>query len=92
MIKKLGFKWYLSANLHTGTAELVEVEELSNTAAAVLQLAKTLPYRTHQFSLFCDNLFLKPKLFKQLRMLGIGACSTTRQDVTSPLFGKSLNT
>jgi len=78
----------LSANLHIGTAELVKNKELSPTASVVLQLAKTLPYTTYEFSVFCDNLFTKSKLFSQLRVLGIGACGTARADVTLPLFSK----
>jgi hypothetical protein len=70
-----------------GIAELNREPLLSPTSSAVLQLAKTLPYDTHEFSLFCDNLFSKPELFSQLKELGIGACGTARQDVTKPLFG-----
>jgi hypothetical protein len=62
-------------------------EQLSPTHLAVLQLMKTLPYRTYQFTLFCDNLFGNPKLFNLLRSLGIGACSTARRQVTKPIFG-----
>jgi hypothetical protein len=65
---------------------------LSNTAAAVLQLAKTLLYKDYEFSLFNNNLFNKPKLFQQLRALGIGAYGTCRKDVTKPVFGNSLET
>jgi hypothetical protein len=64
---------------------------LSNTASVVLQLAKTLPYKDHEFSLFNDNLFNKLELFRQLRALGIGTCGTTRRDVTTPVFGDSLD-
>lgn len=79
-------------NCHLGTAELARAEELSNTASVVLQLAKTLPYTIYEFSIFCDNLFTKSKLFNQLRVLGIGACGTARADVTTPLFGKAHET
>jgi hypothetical protein len=48
---------------------------------------KSLPYRTYQFTLFCDNLFGSPKLFSLLRSLGIGACGTARRCVTKPVFG-----
>jgi len=82
----------LYTNCHSGTAKLVRVEELSNTASIVLQLAKTLPYTTYKFSVFCDNLFTKSKLFSQLRALGIGACGTARANVISPLFGKVYET
>jgi hypothetical protein len=60
---------------------------LSPTASAVLQLAKTLPYSTYEFSLFCDNLFSNVELFSQLRALNIGACGTARPYVTNPVFG-----
>ena len=86
----LQFKWDLSANPHIRTAELVANPTLSNTASAVLQLAKTLSYTDYEFSLFNDNLFNKPELFRQLRALGIGACSTTRKNVTTPVFGDSF--
>jgi hypothetical protein len=90
--QKLSFKQYLSANPHTGTAELIANDALSNTASVVLQLAKTLLYKDYEFSLFNDNLFNKLELFRQLRALGIGACGTTRKDVTTLVFGDSLNT
>jgi hypothetical protein len=70
----------------------VTKKNLSDIASAVLQLAKTLLYKDYEFSLFNDNLFNKPELFRQLRALGIGACGTTRKDVTKPLFGDSLET
>jgi hypothetical protein len=82
----------LYTNYYIGTVKLIQAKKLSNTASAVLQLAKTLPYSAYQFSIFCDNLFSKTELFKQLRELGISACGTTRKDVTSPLFGDSLDT
>jgi hypothetical protein len=78
----------LSANSHIGTAKLEKNKELSPIATVVLHLAKTLPYTTYEFNIFCDNLFTKSKLFSQLQALGIGACGTARQDVTSTLFGK----
>jgi hypothetical protein len=81
----------LSANPYIGTAELVANKTLSNTASAVLQLAKTFLYKDYEFSLFNDNLFNKPELFRQLRALGIGACGTTRKDVTTLVFGNSLD-
>ena len=86
------FKQDLSANSHTGTAELKAQKDQSNTASAVLQLAKTLLYTDHEFSLFNNNLFNKPELFRQLRALGISACGTCRKDVTKPVFGDSLKT
>jgi hypothetical protein len=52
----------------------------------VFQLTKTLPYRSYQFTLFCDNLFRNPKLFSLLWNLGIGACGTARRQVTKPVF------
>jgi hypothetical protein len=55
--------------------------------SAVFQLMKTLLYYAYQFTLFCDNLFGNPKLFGLLRSLGIGACGTTRRQVTKPIFG-----
>jgi hypothetical protein len=70
----------------------VENPNLSDTASAVLQLAKTLPYKDYEFSLFNDNLFNKPELFRQLRALRIGACGTARKDVTTLVFGDSLDT
>jgi hypothetical protein len=82
---------YFYSNLYTnhniGTVGLEKHPQLSPTHAAVFQLMKTLPYRTYQFTLFCDNLFGNPKLFSLLRSLGIGACSTARRQVTKPVFG-----
>jgi hypothetical protein len=46
----------------------------------------------HKFSLFNNNLFNKPELFRQLRALGIGGCSTCRKDVTKPVVSNSLET
>jgi hypothetical protein len=89
--QKPSFRCDLSTNPYTRTAELVANPNLSNTASAVLQLAKTLPYTEFEFSLFNDNLFNKPELFKQLRALGIRACGTTRKDVTTPVFRDSLD-
>jgi hypothetical protein len=76
MIKSSVLSVYLNINLYTGTAELEKNKDLSPTASIVLQLAKSLLYTTYQFSVFCDNLFTKSKLFKQLQALGIGACGT----------------
>jgi hypothetical protein len=70
----------------------VENQYLSDTASLVLQLAKTLPYKNYESSLFNDNLFNKPELFRQLKALGISACGTTRKDVTTLVFGDSLDT
>src|ERR1700728_3081798 len=86
IIEKQCFKGCLSTNLHTGTAELKKNKDLSPTASVVLQLAKSLLYTTYQFNVFCNNLFTKSKLFKQLQVLGIGACKTVRKDVTLLLF------
>jgi hypothetical protein len=61
---------------YIGTVELEKHKQLSPTHSAVFQPMKTLPYRAHQFTLFCDNLFGDPKLFSLLRSLGIGACGT----------------
>jgi hypothetical protein len=91
MSQRPSFKCDLSANPHTGTAELVANPNLSDTASAVLQLAKTFPYTEFEFSLFNNNLFNKPELFRQLRALRIGACSTTCKDVTTPVFRNSLD-
>jgi Transposase IS4 len=77
--------------LYIGTAEAKKHPDLSPTHSAVLQLAKTLPYRAYEFTLFCDNLFGNHKLFSLLRQLGIGACGTARKNVTAPIFG-SLDT
>jgi hypothetical protein len=88
--QKRCFTQDLSTNSHIGTAELKVQKNLSDTAVAVLQLAKTLPYKDHEFSLFNNNLFNKPKLFRQLRALRIGACGTCHKDVTKPVFGNSL--
>ena len=52
---------------------------------------KTLPYNAYQFTLFCDNLFGNPKLFSLLRSLEIRACSTTRHNITKPIFGNLDN-
>ena len=70
----VGFMWLMLV----GIAELNQEPLLSPTSSAVLQLAKTLPYESHEFSLFCDNLFSKLELFSQLKELGIRACGTTR--------------
>jgi hypothetical protein len=48
---------------------------------------KTLPYNTHEFTLFCNNLFGNPKLFSLLQNLGISAYRTARRQVTKPIFG-----
>jgi len=56
----------------------------------VLQLAKTLPYTTSKFNLYCDNLFTKTKLFSQLQELSISTCRTARKDVTTLLFSDNL--
>ena len=89
--RKPSFRCNLSANPYTGTAKLVANPNLSNTAFAVLQLAKTLLYIEFEFSLFNDNLFNKPELFKQLGALGIRACGTTCKDVTTLVFKDSLD-
>lgn len=73
--------------INTDTAEAEKHSNLSPTHSAVLQLAKTLPYQSYQFSLFCNNLFGNPRLFSLLRQLGIGACSTVCKHVTKPVFG-----
>jgi hypothetical protein len=72
--------------LSTDTAEAEKHPDLSPIHSAVLQLAKTLPYQSYQFSLFCDNLFGNPRLFSLLRQLGIGAYSTVHKHVTKPVF------
>jgi hypothetical protein len=59
-----------------GIAKLNREPLLSPTSSVVLQLAKTLPYDTHEFSLFYNNLFSKPELFSQLKELGIRAYRT----------------
>ena len=89
--QKPSFKYDLSTNPYTRTAKLVANLNLSNTASAVLQLAKTLPYTEFEFSLFNDNLFNKPELFRQLKALGIRACSTTCKDITTLVFRDSLD-
>jgi hypothetical protein len=70
-----------------GTIGLEKHPALCPTHSAVLQLMKTLPYAEYQFTLFYDNLFGNPQLFSLLRTLGIGACGTTRKNVTKPIFG-----
>ncbi|KAG0128262.1 hypothetical protein HOY82DRAFT_468721, partial [Tuber indicum] len=50
-----------------------------STVAIVYQLVEqTLPYRTHDFIVFTDNLFSTPDLFTKLRFMGVGACGTSR--------------
>ena len=53
---------------------------LTPTSIAVYQLVKALPYCVHQFNIYMDNYFSNIALFQVLRTLGIGACSTTRQN------------
>jgi hypothetical protein len=59
---------------------------LSNTAFAVLQLAKTLLYKDYEFSLFN-----KSELFRQLRVNRISTCNTTCKNVTTLVFSNSLD-
>ena len=83
-----GYLWdFLFYSRTSRTVGLKRHPELSPTLSAVLQLMKTLPYNTYQFTLFCDNLFGDPKLFSLLRSLGIGACGTARRHITKPVFG-----
>lgn len=82
----------MSANSHTGIAEIEENLEFCPTATVVLHLAKILPYSKYEFRLFLDNYFTKAKLFNHLQTLGIGACGAIRADVTSLLFGKQHET
>lgn len=55
-----------------------KLDQLTPTASAVVQLAKTLPYQTRSFNLYMDNYFSNIPLFKHLRALNIGACGTVR--------------
>lgn len=51
----------------------------ASTVATVYQLVEqTLPYHTHDFIVFTDNLFSTPDLFTKLRLMGVGACGTSR--------------
>jgi len=51
----------------------------ASTVAIVYQLVEqTLPYCTHDFTVFTDNLFSTPDLFAKLRSMGVGACGTSR--------------
>jgi hypothetical protein len=68
------------------TTELKAVEGLTPTSQAVLQLAKTLPYSTYEFTLFLDNYFCNTELFLKLRELGISACKTVRKSIIKKLF------
>ena len=74
-----------------GTIGLEKHPALCPIHLVVLQLMKTLPYIEYQFTLFYDNLFGNPQLFSLLRTLGIGACGTTRKNVTKPIFGNIDN-
>jgi hypothetical protein len=69
-------------------------EQKSYQTQLLLSYSLQKPCRTQptNSAYFCDNLFTKSKLFSQLRALGIGACSTARADVISPLFGKVYET
>jgi len=51
---------------------------LSQTSKAVYQLAHTLPYCSHSFTLYMDNYFTNIYLLSALRTLGIGGCGTAR--------------
>jgi hypothetical protein len=62
------------------------IQGLTPTSQAILQLAKTLPYSTYEFTLFLDNYFCNVELFLKLRELGIGACGTIRKSITKKLF------
>ena len=51
----------------------------ASTVATVYQLVEqTLPYHTHDFIVFTDNLFSTSDLFTKLRLMGVGACGTSR--------------
>jgi hypothetical protein len=52
---------------------------------------KSLLYIDYEFTLFCDNLFRNPQLFSLLQSLRIGACGTTRRNITKPIFGNIDN-
>ena len=65
---------------------------MAPTQVVVLELLKTLPYKTYEFNVFTDNLFTKSRLFCQLRDLGISACGTARADVIKPYFGSVYKT
>lgn len=69
---------YYSGVKGIGTAEIHPIPGLTPTAAAVYQLATTLPRANQRFEIFMDNLFTNVPLFVALRKLGIGAAGTTR--------------
>ncbi|KEY74499.1 hypothetical protein S7711_10322, partial [Stachybotrys chartarum IBT 7711] len=50
--------------------------DINPTQAVVVSLVKTLPKQTYH--VFLDNLFSSPQLFRQLRLLGVGATGTAR--------------
>jgi hypothetical protein len=64
-----------------GTAEMKPVVGLCPTSAAVVTLAKTLPYKNPylKFNIYLDNLFTNYSLLLHLRMLGIGAAGTVKR-------------
>jgi len=62
------------------TGELKQHELLTNTGAVVYQLALTLPTLQdgQTYTIYLDNLFTSTPLFRELKIVGIGACGTTR--------------
>jgi hypothetical protein len=76
---------------HPRTKRIGGVSKLADhclRSSAVIQLAKSLPYTTHQFDVYRDNYFSNIPMFKYLRDLGIGACWTPRPN--SKLFPPSF--
>ena len=83
----LGYTWdFLFYSLKHKTAEVLADKRVSPTCATMIHMASTLPYQTHQFTLFIDNLFCTPDLFQILRDMGIVANGTTRKNVVGGLF------
>ena len=62
-----------------------EKEDLTNIQNVVFTLAQALPHLSNgqTFTIYMDNLFSSTRLFRQLRLLGIGACGTTRANMSA---------
>lgn len=100
---KKGFKMWASCDrgyLYTflfhsrfwKTGELEKHPLLPETQSVVYQLALALPTlpNGHTYTIYLDNLFTSTPLFRELKVVGIGACGTTRA-TSSPDFPAVLH-